>query len=194
MTLDAQMQEFNRQRQNQSEQKRKDDQFVIQTDINDLEKERQKRQNIQAKLNEAKLHREKILEEAKLKRLRDSSQTKMIELQQNEKLQQELTYEKNNLRIKRMRELEAARRVIEENEQEKKKRLEQEKIDKENDAKQIEREIQAKIEQEERRVQAIKDRDEKIQRIMSKMQDLVRGNKDKELEQKAERDYIKECL
>ena len=82
-----------------------------------------------------------MLEEAKLKRLRDSSQTKMIELQQKEKLQQELTDEKNNLRIKRMRELEAARRVIEENEQEKKKRLEQEKIDKENDAKQIEREI-----------------------------------------------------
>ena len=82
-----------------------------------------------------------MLEEAKLKRLRDSSQTKMIELQQKEKLQQELTDEKNNLRNKRMRELEAARRVIEENEQEKKKRLEQEKIDKENDAKQIEREI-----------------------------------------------------
>ena len=82
-----------------------------------------------------------MLEEAKQKRLRDSSQTKMIELQQKEKLQKELTDEKNNLRNKRMRELEAARRVIEENEQEKKKRLEQEKIDKENDAKQIEREI-----------------------------------------------------
>jgi hypothetical protein len=66
--------------------------------------------------------------------------------------------------------------------------------ERESDAKMIELEIKAKIEQEERRAQAVKDRDEKIQKIMSKMQDLVRGDKDNELRLKAERDYIRECL
>jgi len=66
--------------------------------------------------------------------------------------------------------------------------------ERESDAKMIELEIKAKIEQEERRAQAVRDRDEKIQKIMSKMQDLVRGDKDNELRLKAERDYIKECL
>ena len=57
--------------------------------------------------------------------------------------------------------------MIEENEVEKKKRLEQAAKDKENDARMIELEIKAKIEQEEKRVQAIKDRDDKIHKIMS---------------------------
>ena len=48
----------------------------------------------------------------------------MQEKQQREKLQKEIADEKNNLREKRLRELQAARRVIEENEQEKKKRME----------------------------------------------------------------------
>lgn len=64
---------------------------------------------------------------------------------------------------------------------EKKKRLELAAKDKENDARMIELEIKAKIEQEEKRVQAIKDRDDKIHKIMSQMQDLVKGGKDKEL-------------
>jgi len=70
----------------------------------------------------------------------------MQEKQQREKLQKEIADEKNNLREKRLRELQAARRVIEENEQEKKKRMELERIDRENDAKLIEQEIKAKIE------------------------------------------------
>ena len=66
--------------------------------------------------------------------------------------------------------------------------------DKESDAKMIELEIKAKIEQEERRAQLVKEREEKTLKIMQKMQDLVRGDKDNELRLKAERDYIKECL
>jgi hypothetical protein len=66
--------------------------------------------------------------------------------------------------------------------------------DKESDARMIELEIKAKIEQEERRVQLVREREEKTQKIMQKMQDLVRGDKDNELRLKAERDYIKECL
>jgi hypothetical protein len=65
------------------------------------------------------------------------------------------------LREKRRQELEAARKVIEENEQEKKKRMEQALRDKESDAKMIELEIRAKIEQEERRAQLVREREEK---------------------------------
>jgi len=77
---------------------------------------------------------------------------------------------------------------------EKKKRNEQALLEKESDAKMIELEFKAKIEQEERRAQIIKEREERTHKIMQKMQDLVKGDKDNELRLKAERDYIKECL
>ena len=86
-----------------------------------------------------------MLQEAYQKRQRESSETRFFELNQKEKLQREIIDEKVNLREKRRRELEAARRVIEENEQEKKKRLEQAMRERESDAKLIELEIKAKI-------------------------------------------------
>ena len=92
-----------------------------------------------------------MLQEAQERRKAESSQTRTFELEQKEKLKNEIREEKNNQREKRRRELEAARRVIEENEQEKKKRNEQALLEKESDAKMIELEIKAKIEQEERR-------------------------------------------
>lgn len=110
-----------------------------------MEKERVKRLNLKAKVNEAKLQRDLMLQEAYQKRQRESSETRFFELNQKEKLQREIIDEKVNLREKRRRELEAARRVIEENEQEKKKRLEQAMRERESDAKLIELEIKAKI-------------------------------------------------
>ena len=45
------------------------------------------------------------------------------------------------------------------------------------------------------REEKIKERDEKIQRIMSRMGEAgVKGDKDKQLRLKAEREYIDECI
>lgn len=45
------------------------------------------------------------------------------------------------------------------------------------------------------REQKLKERDEKIQKIMAKMGEAgVSGSKDKEMRIKAERDYIEQCI
>lgn len=46
------------------DERRKFDTLIIQTDKNDLEKERKKRQALKAKINEAKEMRDRMLQEA----------------------------------------------------------------------------------------------------------------------------------
>lgn len=55
------------------DERRKFDTLIIQTDKNDLEKERKKRQALKAKINEAKEMRDKMLQEAHLKRQNENS-------------------------------------------------------------------------------------------------------------------------
>lgn len=47
---------------------------------------------------------------------------------------------------------------------------------------------------EKRREEVIKERDQKIKNIMQRMGDVVIGNKDQQLQKKAEREYINECI
>lgn len=55
------------------DERRKFDTLIIQTDKNDLEKERKKRQALKAKINEAKEMRDRMLQEAHLKRQNENS-------------------------------------------------------------------------------------------------------------------------
>lgn len=54
--------------------------------------------------------------------------------------------------------------------------------------------MKAQLEKEIKRAEEIKQRDEKIQKIMMKMGDVIQGDKDKKQQIEAERDYIKQCL
>lgn len=65
---------------------------------------------------------------------------------------------------------------------------------KKQDADLIRAEIQAKEDAIKKREQEVRDRDERIQRIMSRMQDTVSTKQEKELKIKAERDYIEQTL
>lgn len=54
--------------------------------------------------------------------------------------------------------------------------------------------MKAQLEKEIKRAEEIKQRDEKIQKIMMRMGDVIQGDKDKKQQIEAERDYIKQCL
>lgn len=54
--------------------------------------------------------------------------------------------------------------------------------------------MQAAVDKETRRAEEIKQRDEKIQKIMTRMGDVIQGDKDKKQQIEAEREYIKQCL
>ena len=118
---------------------------------------------------------------------------KAQEHQQVAKLQQDLLNEKNNLKKKKELEREAARLVIKENEEEKLKRNRIAEDTKKRDADLILKEMDAKEQAQIKRESEIKQRDAKIQKIMSKMGDVEFKN-DKELIKKAEKDYIQQCL
>ena len=118
---------------------------------------------------------------------------KAQEHQQVAKLQQDLLNEKNNLKKKKELEREAARLVIKENEEEKIKRNRIAEETKKRDADLILKEMDAKEQAVIKRENEIKQRDAKIQKIMTKMGDVEFKN-DKELIKKAEKDYIQQCL
>lgn len=83
--------------------------------------------------------------------------------------------------------------MIQENEEEKKKRLKLAEEAKKRDADLILKEMHAKEQAVIQRENEIKERDAKIQKIMSRMGDVEFKN-DKELIRRAEQEYIQECL
>lgn len=110
-------------------------------------------------------------------------------------LQKDIASEKQARIQKRDQQREQARQVIAENEKEKAKRLLQEKESQQRDAELIKKEMAAREAADQAREQKMRERDEKIAKIMAKMGEAgVRGNKDKEQMRQAERDYIEQCI
>lgn len=135
--------------------------------------------------------RDIMLDEANKKRMAEEKATWAQEQDRTLKLEAELKAEKERLKQKREEEKIAARRVIVENELEKRRRLEKQEELKREEALSIQKTMQAALDKERRRAEEIKQRDEKIQKIMTRMGDVIQGDKDKELQRQAEREYIK---
>ena len=132
-----------------------------------------------------------MLDEANKKRMAEEKANWAQEQDRSQKLEAELKAEKERLKQKREEEKIAARRVIIENEEEKRRRLEKQEELKREEALSIQKAMQAALDKERRRAEEIKQRDEKIQKIMTRMGDVIQGDKDKELQRLAEREYIK---
>ena len=123
-----------------------------------------------------------MLDEAKKKRMAEEKANWAQEQDRSQKLEAELKAEKERLKQKREEEKIAARRVIVENEEEKRRRLEKQEELKREEALSIQKAMQAALDKERRRPEEIKQRDEKIQKIMTRMGDVIQGDKDKELQ------------
>jgi len=122
-----------------------------------------------------------MLDEANKKRMAEEKANWAQEQDRSQKLEVELKAEKERLKQKREEEKIAARRVIIENEEEKRRRLEKQEELKREEALSIQKAMQAALDKERRRAEEIKQRDEKIQKIMTRMGDVIQGDKDKEL-------------
>jgi hypothetical protein len=123
-----------------------------------------------------------MLDEANKKRMAEEKANWVQEQDRSQKLEAELKAEKERLKQKREEEKIAARRVIIENEEEKRRRLEKQEELKREEALSIQKAMQAALDKERRRPEEIKQRDEKIQKIMTRMGDVIQGDKDKELQ------------
>jgi len=123
-----------------------------------------------------------MLDEANKKRKAEEKANWVQEQDRSQKLEAELKAEKERLKQKREEEKIAARRVIIENEEEKRRRLEKQEELKREEALSIQKAMQAALDKERRRAEEIKQRDEKIQKIMTRMGDVIQGDKDKELQ------------
>lgn len=123
-----------------------------------------------------------MLDEANKKRMAEEKANWAQEQDRSQKLEVELKAEKERLKQKREEEKIAARRVIIENEEEKRRRLEKQEELKREEALSIQKAMQAALDKERRRAEEIKQRDEKIQKIMTRMGDVIQGDKDKELQ------------
>jgi hypothetical protein len=123
-----------------------------------------------------------MLDEANKKRMAEEKANWAQEQDRSQKLEAELKAEKERLKQKREEEKIAARRVIIENEEEKRRRLEKQEELKREEALSIQKAMQAALDKERRRAEEIKQRDEKIQKIMTRMGDVIQGDKDKELQ------------
>jgi hypothetical protein len=123
-----------------------------------------------------------MLDEANKKRMAEEKANWVQEQDRSQKLEAELKAEKERLKQKREEEKIAARRVIIENEEEKRRRLEKQEELKREEALSIQKAMQAALDKERRRAEEIKQRDEKIQKIMTRMGDVIQGDKDKELQ------------
>jgi len=123
-----------------------------------------------------------MLDEANKKRMAEEKANWVQEQDRSQKLEAELKAEKERLKQKREEEKIAARRVIVENEEEKRRRLEKQEELKREEALSIQKAMQAALDKERRRAEEIKQRDEKIQKIMTRMGDVIQGDKDKELQ------------
>lgn len=123
-----------------------------------------------------------MLDEANKKRMAEEKANWAQEQDRTQKLEAELKAEKERLKQKREEEKIAARRVIVENEEEKRRRLEKQEELKREEALSIQKAMQAALDKERRRAEEIKQRDEKIQKIMTRMGDVIQGDKDKELQ------------
>jgi hypothetical protein len=123
-----------------------------------------------------------MLDEANKKRMAEEKANWAQEQDRSQKLEAELKAEKERLKQKREEEKIAARRVIIENEEEKRRRLEKQEELKREEALSIQKAMQAALDKERKRAEEIKQRDEKIQKIMTRMGDVIQGDKDKELQ------------
>ena len=123
-----------------------------------------------------------MLDEANKKRMAEEKSNWAQEQDRSQKLEAELKAEKERLKQKREEEKIAARRVIIENEEEKRRRIEKQEELKREEALSIQKAMQAALDKERRRAEEIKQRDEKIQKIMTRMGDVIQGDKDKELQ------------
>ena len=84
-------------------------------------------------------------------------------------------------------------KVIVENKQEKKKRMAEHEEMKRKDAEDVQKMIKKIDDDAAAREELIKAREKKIQAVMDRMADVV-VNRDKELQKKQEREYIKQCV
>jgi hypothetical protein len=123
-----------------------------------------------------------MLDEANKKRMAEEKANWVQEQDRSQKLEAELKAEKERLKQKREEENIAARRVIIENEEEKRRRSEKQEELKQEEALSIQKAMQAALDKERKRAEEIKQRDEKIQKIMTRMGDVIQGDKDKELQ------------
>ena len=84
-------------------------------------------------------------------------------------------------------------KVIQDNQLEKAKRLQDAANLKKKDAEEIENYIKHQLEVEKRREEAIAERGARIQKVMDSMAEVV-NNKDKEMQMKQDREYIAACI
>lgn len=84
-------------------------------------------------------------------------------------------------------------KVIQDNQLEKAKRMQDAANLKKKDAEEIENYIKHQLEVEKRREEAIAERGARIQKVMDSMAEVV-NNKDKEMQLKQDRDYIAACI
>ena len=131
--------------------------------------------------------------EAKNKRDAERIKAKNEERAQVEKLQAEIEKEKITKAQKKVQERAAAMKVIQDNQLEKAKRMQDAANLKKKDAEEIENYIKHQLEVEKRREEAIAERGARIQKVMDSMAEVV-NNKDKEMQLKQDRDYIAACI
>ena len=84
-------------------------------------------------------------------------------------------------------------KVIQDNQLEKAKRMQDAANLKKKDAEEIENYIKHQLEVEKRREEAIAERGARIQKVMDSMAEVV-NNKDKEMQMKQDREYIAACI
>ena len=84
-------------------------------------------------------------------------------------------------------------KVIQDNQLEKAKRMQDAANLKRKDAEEIENYIKHQLEVEKRREEAIAERGARIQKVMDSMAEVV-NNKDREMQMKQDREYIEACI
>lgn len=137
--------------------------------------------------------RDKMLNDVKVKQQNDLLDRQNEERARVLKLNMELEKEKDQKAQKKVLQREAAMKVITDNNNEKKKRMAANEIQRQKEAQEVEKYIKKQLDDEAKRDQAIKERGEKIQKVMDSMAEVV-NNRDKEMERKQERDYIAQSI
>jgi len=105
------------------------------------------------------------------------------------KLAAEIEEERRTKLTKKVREREAAMKVIKDNMNEKRKRVAEIDAIKRADAEQVEINMRVALEKEKAREEAMAERGRRIQQVMDSMGDAIKDN-DKELRLKQEKEYI----
>ena len=134
-----------------------------------------------------------MLREAKAKQQRDLDQHNAEERDRVTRLTHELEEERKNKAQAKIREREAAMKVIKENMSEKRKRAAENEVTKKREALQVEENMRMALEREQQRERETQERSRRIQQLMDNMADVVKDN-GKELQLKQEKEYIQQCV